>query len=342
MVKERYENLNGIRATACIGIVLMHVLTNGNFGLSGFVFERFIPSFTNFTLLFMLLSAFSMCCGYYEWFQEGTISLEQFYKRRYQRIWPFFAVLCTAELILDHSLNSLYEWFADLTLAFGFIPNNKIDVVGVGWFLGTIFVFYMIFPFFVFLIKNKRRAWSVMAVCLVLHILCIVRFKGANSCENIIYSSIFFVAGGLIYLCRKELKNMSRLKKSVLGIATIICTFFYYFMYGSPLSVILLLFLFALFTTDAICFGGGTARFLFQNKVACFLGRLSMEIYLCHMFVYRFLEKLHLLHITGNEMINYCLVSVTTIIGAVVIAFCWNRLQKQIQAKFMEEKRNGF
>ena len=66
-----------------MGIVLMHVLTNGNFGLTGFVFEKFIPSFTNFTLLFMLLSAFSMCCGYYERIQDGTISLEWFYKRRY-------------------------------------------------------------------------------------------------------------------------------------------------------------------------------------------------------------------------------------------------------------------
>ena len=63
-----------------------------------------------------------MCCGYYEQFKNGTISLEQFYKRRYQRIWPFFALLCTVELIVTHNLNALYEWFADLTLAFGLIP----------------------------------------------------------------------------------------------------------------------------------------------------------------------------------------------------------------------------
>ena len=329
MVEERYENLNGIRGYSCMGIVLMHVLTNGNFGLTGFVFEKFIPSFTNFTLLFMLLSAFSMCCGYYERIQDGTISLERFYKRRYQRIWPFFAVLCTAELIFDHSLNSLYEWLADLTLAFGFIPDNKIDVVGVGWFLGIIFVFYMIFPYFVFLMKNKRRAWSVMAVCLVLHILCIVRFDGANSRENIIYSAIFFVAGGMIYLYRNELKNMGRLWKNVMVIASVICTVLYYFLYDIPLSVVLLLLMFTLFTTDAICFGGGTARFLFQNKIACFLGGLSMEIYLCHMFVYRFFEKLHLLHVIENKIMNYCLVSLVTIVGAVIIAFCWSKLQKK-------------
>ena len=168
-----------------------------------------------------------------------------------------------------------------------------------------------------------------MAVCLVLHILCIVRFEGANSCENIIYSAIFFVAGGLIYLYRKELKNMSSLWKNVMVIVSVICTVLYYFLYDIPLSVVLLLLMFILFTTDAICFRGGTARFLFQNKIACFLGGLSMEIYLCHMFVYRFFEKLHLLHVIENKIMNYCLVSLVTIVGAVIIAFCWSKLQKK-------------
>ena len=106
-MKERYENLDGFRALAAIGIILMHVRANGNFGISGFVYDSVIASFTNLTFLFMLLSAFSMCCGYYEKFRSGNIIIEQFYKRRYDRIWPYFALLCTIELIVDHSLNSL-------------------------------------------------------------------------------------------------------------------------------------------------------------------------------------------------------------------------------------------
>lgn len=331
MAKERYENLGGVRAYACIGIVLMHVLANGNFGLSGFVFARLIPSFTNFTLLFMLLSAFSMCCGYYEQFQNGTISLEQFYLRRYQRIWPFFALLCTAELILDHNLNALYEWFADLTLAFGLIPNHGIEVVGVGWFLGTVFVFYMIFPFFVFLMKDKKRAWFVMAVCIILHILCVVRFEVANDRGNIIYSFVFFIAGGLIYLYRDQLKKLNRIWKAVIGTATVALLAVYYLLSGGPLSIIILLLLFTLLTIVGISSGGGISKILLQNKVAHFLGGISMEIYLCHMFVYRVCEKLDLIHMTGNEVVNYCFISIATIAGAVAVAFCWNKLQKMIK-----------
>lgn len=51
-MKERYEGINSLKAYAILGIVLMHVLANGNYGLSGFVFQRIIPSFTNFVFSF--------------------------------------------------------------------------------------------------------------------------------------------------------------------------------------------------------------------------------------------------------------------------------------------------
>ncbi|WP_158223266.1 hypothetical protein [Fibrobacter sp. UWS1] len=44
------------------------------------------------------------------------------------------------------SISELYQAFADLTLAFNLLPNPDISVIGVGWFLGLVFLFYMIFP----------------------------------------------------------------------------------------------------------------------------------------------------------------------------------------------------
>lgn len=49
---ERYEEIDGLKAYSIIGIVLMHVLVNGEYGIGGFVFERLIPSFTNLVFLF--------------------------------------------------------------------------------------------------------------------------------------------------------------------------------------------------------------------------------------------------------------------------------------------------
>ena len=62
---DRYEGIDGLKAYAIIGIALMHVLANGEYGIGGFVFERLIPSFTNLVFLFMMVSGFGMCCGYY-------------------------------------------------------------------------------------------------------------------------------------------------------------------------------------------------------------------------------------------------------------------------------------
>lgn len=44
---DRYDGLDGLKAYAIIGIALMHVLANGEYGLGGFVFDRMIPAFTN-------------------------------------------------------------------------------------------------------------------------------------------------------------------------------------------------------------------------------------------------------------------------------------------------------
>lgn len=63
--QQRYGAIDGLRAFSTIGIVLMHVRSNGGYVLSGFVGERLIPSFTDLVFLFMIISGFSVCCGYY-------------------------------------------------------------------------------------------------------------------------------------------------------------------------------------------------------------------------------------------------------------------------------------
>lgn len=334
MDKERYNNLDGLRAYACIGIILMHIRANGDFAITGFAYDKIIASFTNFTFLFMVLSAFSMCCGYYERFKSSSISLERFYVRRYERIWPFFAILCTIELIVDHSLTSLYEWFADLTLAFGLLPNAKISVVGVGWFIGVIFVFYMIFPFFTFLIGNKKRAWVVFTIAVILNILCTIYFFDENHVleefgdrSNIIFSSMFFVAGGLIYLYREQIK---RVNTWIVGASVLLSCLFYYFVNASQYTMLVL---FSLLSILGIRADGTISRVILQNKVISFIAKISMEIFLCHMFVYRVIERLKLLHITGNEYLNYIAVSAATVIGAVVMAFVLKKLIESVQKK---------
>ena len=312
----RYNNLDGIRAYACICIIFMHTLHFGNFEISGFIYKELIPSFTYFTALFMMISAFSMCCGYYKKFQERTITIEEFYKKRIKRIWPFFAVFCTIELIINHDINSVYEWFADLTLMFGFIPNHNIHVVGVGWYIGIIVLFYIIFPFFIFLMRSKKRAWITMIISIILHGLCYLRFTEAISGGNIIYSSIYFVAGGLIFLYREALNE-----KTGLFAALIAClaTIFYFVVNASSFSRLIL---FSAVLIVGVACNGRIAQSIFQNKGVRIISKYSMEIYICQMFAFHASElMMRFCKINISELTRYWLTTMITAIGAFLIAF---------------------
>lgn len=207
--KKRYNAINGLRAFSAIGIIMMHVLANGDYSLSGFVFEEFIPSFTNLVFLFMVISGFAMCCGYCEKIINNKISFEQFYKNRYLKIWPFFALLSLMDLVISPSVNSLYEVFANMTLCFGFLPKN-ISVIGVGWFLGVVFIFYLVFPFICFLLSNKRRAWFSFAVALIFNVVCSAYFEIGRT--NFAYCLVYFLLGGLIYLYHEQIDRMWKSK----------------------------------------------------------------------------------------------------------------------------------
>ena len=331
--RTRYEGIDGLKAYAIIGIALMHVLANGEYRMGGFVFERFIPSFTNLVFLFMMVSGFGMCCGYYQKIIDQKISIEDFYKKRYIKIWPYFALLCALDFMMSPSKESLFEVFANFTLCQGLLPNAKISVIGVSWTLAVIFVFYMLFPFFCFLIGNKKRAWSVAVVALVFNWLCSNYFNAGRT--NIVYDAIYFVAGGLVFLYRKELAEFASKYKAIAGVI-LLAVSVTYFAAGSSTFTMLFFCVAALIYTLGCRTGGG----VLVNPVAKFLGTISFEIYLCHMVIYRVLEKLHLVHLFGNGLLAYIFTAVAVICGSVVFSVCAKWFLNKIET-FLKEKVNN-
>ncbi len=316
--RERYDSLNGLRALAAIGIVMMHVQANINLKPDlGFFTSWIIPFFTDFTLLFMLLSAFSMCCGYYERVKNGLITPNAFYKRRYQRIFPFFAFLVAIDFVTEPSWGTFCEAFADLTLCFNFL-NADIHVIGVGWFLGTIFVFYLLFPFFVFLMDNKKRAWISTTLVSLMCYIAINYFK-VLARSNILYSSPFFIIGGLIYLYRKEIIAIAEKHYKVCLTFSILITLGYFLtrMSNTFFHNIAEVILFSVWTVYAIA----KKNVVLGNKVMKFLSGISMEIYLCHMMFYRVVEKMHLENFISNNNILYFIELILVLIGAIFFSY---------------------
>lgn len=65
-----------------------------------------------------------------------------------------------------------------------------------------------------------------------------------------------------------------------------------------------------------------------------------MEIYLCHMLIFRILEKLKLTNIAGNDFWSYLITFIFTIIGAILFAMFAKKIIRFLNSKdFKKHKR---
>lgn len=254
-----------------------------------------------FSSLFMMVSAFSMCCGYYERVKSGSITPKAFYHRRYARIWPFFALMVVLSLLMDRDIRSLQEAFVDLTLCFNLLPNADIKTVGIGWFIGTVFTFYMLFPFFTYLIDNKRKAWLVLAASLIfVYIGVNHKFEmGPISRQNIIYSAPFFIVGGIIYLYRDKLIEgtwkLTLVEGGMFAAALTFALAASRFPSDRLLQIMSELSACAFLTIDSFRATGDTITDrIYNNRFSRYMGKISLELYLCHMLIFRVISQLPL------------------------------------------------
>ena len=319
--KHIYSGIDFLRTVACLGIVLMHIKANSNYNISGWFYNTFIMSLTDFVYLFMAISAFGMCCGYFDKVMSGTIDWTEFYKKRYAKILPFFGLLILLDVIMNFSKSSLFEGILEITLLHGFVPV-ELSVIGVGWYLGTVFVFYIIFPFFCVLIENKRRCWISFIISLILHYICVYNF-GLDR-HNIIFSLCYFLAGGIIYLYRERLAQV----KPYIYFFAMIFTFWVYYCFNTyGMTVILLV---SILLSFAISWD------LKNIKIVSFISDISMEIYLSHMFVFRICEFLHLNNIFGNGVLQYSITSVFVILGTILLSYYSQKVINIILNKVMK------
>lgn len=345
---ERYDSLDGLRVLACVGIVLMHVKSNMAVKpTENFLTENVIAFTGDFVLLFMMLSAFSMCCGYYKRFYNGTITPRQFYSRRYTRVWPFFALLVLIDIAMkfvgeraltDNMAQELAEAFADLTLVFGLLPDADIKVVGVGWFLGLIFVFYMLFPFFVYLLGTKRKAWTVLILSAAMYFVSDLRLGGIGS-NNIIFCAPYFIAGGIVYMYRYAIVSIMhrRITYWSYTVAVMAYTAFFFVSGDMRLPLFSNLLLYTLWLIYAV--GTGNRKTLFSTKAAARVSGISMEVYLCHMMFFRIVEKLHLENRITNCDLNYWITCCLVLAGTMCFAVVWKRYERQITTAVFSRKQ---
>jgi peptidoglycan/LPS O-acetylase OafA/YrhL len=342
---EHYNSIDGLRALACLGIIMMHIQANTSYSIHGnIIYDKIIPSFTWLVYLFLIISGFGMCVGYLSKIQQGKIGLESFYKKRYRKILPFYSCLIIVAVLAEHNINAVYEGSIEILLLHGFLPNNAVSVLGVCWTLGVIFVFYLVFPAYTVLMKNKKRAWFSLGLSLWAVYACLNYFfnsyfvtESFTPRHSFIYCLPYFLAGGIIYLYRTEIKTLlSKLKYT----SIILCVFFivlWYILPGEDGSMLFYIKTLTLFTI-ILGYSIGTEDRVLSSIPLRFISHISMEMYLAQMVIFRLVEKCKLLYLFGDSGVGgwisyitaFAIVVLLLIITIKVFYFIFNRFMKQI------------
>lgn len=326
-ISKRYDALDGIRVLAMTGILVMHVLANLSYREELSELYSYIKWFVRMTSLFMMVSAFSVSCGYYFKIQQDFKSIENFYNKRYQKILPFFAFLTVVDVVLSFSKESIFEGFANLTLVFGFIPHESITVIGVGWTLGVIFVFYLLYPFVVYLMKNKIR-FNVAFVITLIYAFIVNEYFGLEKMD-FLYCACYFMGGAWLFLNKERIeKHCKRTFILPLVIAMLILFYVCVFHFKTAKNIVQYI-LFVLIIVYAIIVSGH--RTILSNRVMKFLSSISLEIYLCHMMLFRIVEKLHLTHVFSSAALSFALVSVIVFVGSVCFSVMFQKVYAVIK-----------
>ncbi|MHC5247734.1 acyltransferase family protein [Enterococcus sp. LJL90] len=338
-MKKKFIGLDGLRGWGCLGIVAMHILSNGNYLRIQGISRTIIISWTDFVFIFFIISSFGLCYGYLEKFKTNSIDIKSFYKKRYLKVLPFFSVLVTIGLLIEHSKEALVEAFTELTMLFGFLPKNQLEFLGVSWFLGVIFVFYFFFPFFVSVISNKKMTWLSLLVTIIISQLCALYFftdkyvqEDFIPRQSFIYCLPFFVIGGLLFHYVEKISFLSNKYKTITLVLFFFTTLMYFILPNNILGLDFQLFKQLVVVSTWVIVSIGTNNWLLENKVIQFFGAISLEIYLSHMIIFRGIERLGLTTIFGDGYLSYFLTFILVILLLIPFIFIVKLLLKQLKA----------
>ncbi len=350
---KRYRNIDGLRAIAALCIMAMHVWTRGGYGVP-WELPRFVQrmtlrylngAFADFVLLFYMIAAFSLSCGYYARIKQGEITLDAYYRRRYTRILPPLALLVGVDLIVSvisaRALTgrTLAEAFTNLTLLFGFYPQGGMEIAGVGWTLGVIFGFYILFPFMVFLFWNRRRGWISLAVLCVVNVTALYFFEragGGYTETNVMRWLCYFGVGMLLYLYREALARLLArrlwltIPMMLLGFLVMLLPIegggYWWNQARSTMDFIG----FAMVMIAAL----GADIPLLAGRVAHYLGTRGLEIYLFHIVVLRVWRMTGVMHLFGSGIPSFLLSYLLTLGGTLLVVEGYRHTKKRVCTLF--------
>jgi peptidoglycan/LPS O-acetylase OafA/YrhL len=244
--------------------------------------------------------------------KTGTISIQQFYKRRVLRIWPLYFLICCIGFI---GLGIIYPYFTGRNFGFPlgkavllyvfFLPNLGISLYQMGllyplWSIGVEEQFYLIWAPLVKIFKNRLLTVLLMVAFLsiLLYILCFIFIADQNSALFKFVKSLKFWAMavgaifGYILYYFEQIKLSKYLTATIvqIGAIAIVC---YHYLIGESFSDNIYYHFFIAVLYGIIIINScieSTSVINLEKQPFVYLGTISYGLYMYHMVVDYFLR----------------------------------------------------
>lgn len=299
---KRFEGLVGLRGIGATMIIAYHMyVLNGYVGTNTFL-DRTVGIGGVFVTLFFILSSFSLMCGYAEKIRQNDFEWGQFYKNRFIKLAPTFYTALILHLLLNvcaHVKEPMANIIGTASLLYALMPSNQESIVMAGWALGIEIIFYLIFPAFFELTKTRLHAILTLLGSLLLFF-SYNSYYGVgilNNHINIIRQLLPFAIGAALYYC---IPFMTHVKKSIRMYIAFILRFILLILFVGWdkffQNQLMIYVAFSITILNQIQYND----VLTMNCLMQALGKISYEMYLFHMIIYRILYYLNVIDLLNS------------------------------------------
>ena len=252
--------------------------------------------------MFLFLSGF----GLYYSCSKDNFNKRQYYKNRFKRILPEFWLVLIVVFLLknDFSYESFYTLICHAS-TLGLWVWGKIPYVL--WYISCILMFYAIYPHYYSLFKKYGIIVPLLCIgggiflMIFYAILCIFLYDKENIGENAIFAyariPIFFLGSIFGWFAKNDvkisLKNSQKVVALLVALLCVIALLGFIKTYPSTiLSVCSLYFIPFIIITPILCIVLAIVfnKFIYMDKIFAYIGSLSLELYLCHAYIFKHLD----------------------------------------------------
>lgn len=275
------------------------------------VWYIFYPGFIGVDI-FMFFSGYGLCKSF------ESNSLPRFYYHRFKRVYPlylFFAIVsCLFFIWKQGALIPLHDWlFAASTLSFWGLGQVFVD-----WYLSFLILLYLIFPVLYFVEKKISHIGVYIALLTIFPILVWCNLPFSLSCSLPRIPIFLMGIACALHPNKPTYKNnciafaVAFLSSAILLCLGYIPKYIVVYMFA-PFFMILLAYVFSKMRDQSLFY-----------KCLCFLGSISLELYVANMILLRILEGI---------TISHCIAIIYFALQA-IITLCLVYINKGIQHLF--------